>query len=136
MFWSPAVMTLSVTFGCAPTGEDRASANRAPASDAMVFMEPPFSGGARGAAPFLQPGTSSLRLRDIEMQRLGRQRQRHRVADGAALRIVDQELIVADAHGVAPDAARIGRLADPPAQHQRAVRARLEIGQPCRLAAE
>src|SRR6266851_1056072 len=111
MFWSPAVMTVSVTFCCAPAGWTMTGSDASASADAAAsrlvsnFIEPSLCKIERTAALSpLEIIGGLLRICDVEMQRLDRQSDADRLADRQAPLVVDEEMVVADAHAVAPDA--------------------------------
>src|SRR4051812_24990381 len=70
------------------------------------------------------------------MERLDRQPDAHDFADRQAPDVVDEEMVVTDAHAVAPDPARIGSLGDAAAQQELVLGRRIRSMQPRRFAAE
>src|SRR5690242_13226590 len=116
MFWSPAVMTVSVTFCCAGAG-NAASVSRETAAPrlAIDLMEPSLSKDMTERPVYRM---APLRICGVEMKRLEGQPDADGLAHGQAPLVVDEKMIVADLNAVAPDAAGIGRLGDTAAQHE------------------
>src|SRR5690242_1859194 len=119
MFWSPAVITLSVILRCASVG-------------AVESANPTATAVPSSKSRFIDCLPSSMQRRltrgvglGIEMQRGERQLDADRLAHDMAALVVDQELVRADLDGVAVIAAWIGGLDDLAAQHEAAVRLRI-----------
>src|SRR5260370_9745027 len=127
MFWSPAVMRLSVTCACAAASRPTAS----PANVAMMllsrFMPPP--------CPLCVLRLRVLRRR-IEVQCRCRQGDADRLADREPARVVDHIIVRPDAHGLAVEPAGIGALDDLPPQDQAAVGGLIQWTKPPVLAPE